>query len=58
MNSNHFELGGGLFLAARFHIGTQKITDKLILLASLHASQKARDDFWDITNEIDEILSR
>jgi hypothetical protein len=27
-------------------------------LASLHASQKARDDFWDITNEIDEILSR
>lgn len=27
-------------------------------LASLHASQKARDDFWDITDEIDEILSR
>ena len=27
-------------------------------LASLHASQKARDDFWDITDEIDEILGR
>jgi len=27
-------------------------------LASLHASQKAREDFWDITDEIDEILSR
>lgn len=27
-------------------------------LASLHASQKARDDFWDIEDEIDEILSR
>jgi hypothetical protein len=27
-------------------------------LASLHASQKARDDFWDIKDEIDEILSR
>jgi len=28
------------------------------LLASLHASQKAREDFHDITDEIDEILSR
>ncbi len=27
-------------------------------LASLHASQKARQDFWDIIDEIDEILSR
>ena len=27
-------------------------------LASLHASQKAREDFWDITDEIDDILSR
>lgn len=27
-------------------------------LASLHASQKAREDFHDITDEIDEILSR
>lgn len=27
-------------------------------LASLHASQKAREDFYDITDEIDEILSR
>ena len=27
-------------------------------LASLHASQKARDDFWDIKDEIDDILSR
>jgi len=27
-------------------------------LASLHASQKAREDFYSITDEIDEILSR
>lgn len=27
-------------------------------LASLHASQKAMDDYYDIINEIDEILSR
>ena len=27
-------------------------------LASLHASQKVREDFYDITDEIDEILSR
>jgi len=27
-------------------------------LASLLASQKAREDFWDIKDEIDEILSR
>jgi hypothetical protein len=28
------------------------------LLASLHASQKAREDFHDITDDINEILSR
>lgn len=28
------------------------------LLASLHASQKAREDFWDIKDDINEILSR
>jgi hypothetical protein len=27
-------------------------------LASLHASQKARDDFWNCKNDINEILSR
>jgi len=28
------------------------------LLASLYASQKAREDFWDIKDDINEILSR
>jgi len=53
---NDASLSESVAIASEYGYSTESINSEL--LASLHASQKARDDFWDITNEIDEILSR
>ena len=53
---NDASLSESVAIASEYGYSTENINSEL--LASLHASQKVRDDFWDITDEIDEILSR
>ncbi len=53
---NDASLSESIELAVDMGYELQNVNSEL--LASLHASQKAREDFHDITDEIDEILSR
>ena len=53
---NDASLSESVEIASEYGYSTENINSEL--LASLHASQKARNDFWDIKDEIDEILSR
>jgi len=53
---NDASLSESVAIASEYGYSTENINSEL--LASLHASQKVRDDFWDITDEIDDILSR
>jgi len=53
---NDASLNQSIDLAVDMGYELQNVNSEL--LASLHASQKARDDFHYITDEIDEILSR
>jgi hypothetical protein len=53
---NDASLNQSIDLAVDMGYELQNVNSEL--LASLHASQKAREDFHDITDEIDEILSR
>ena len=56
LSNNDNSLYESVTIASEMGISTENINSEL--LASLHASQKARDDFYSITDEIDEILSR
>ena len=53
---NDASLSESVEIASEYGYSTENINSEL--LASLHASQKVRNDFWDIKDEIDEILSR
>jgi hypothetical protein len=53
---NDASLSESVAIASEYGYSTENINSEL--LASLHASQKVREDFHDITNEIDDILSR
>jgi hypothetical protein len=53
---NDASLSESVAIASEYGYSTENINSEL--LASLHASQKVREDFWDIINEIDDILSR
>ena len=56
LSENDFSLSESIEIAVQHGYSLENINSEL--LASLHASQKARDDFNGITDEIDEILSR
>ena len=56
LSENDASLSESIDLAVDMGCSLENINSEL--LASLHASQKAREDFYDITDEIDEILSR
>ena len=56
LTENDASLSESIELAVDMGYELENINSEL--LASLHASQKAREDFHDITDEIDEILSR
>jgi len=56
LSENDFSLSESIEIAVDMGYSLENINSEL--LASLHASQKARDDFHGITDEIDEILSR
>jgi hypothetical protein len=56
LSENDFSLSESIDIAIELGYSLENINSEL--LASLHASQKAREDFHDITDEIDEILSR
>ena len=56
LSENDFSLSESIEIAIEFGYSLENINSEL--LASLHASQKAREDFHSITDEIDEILSR
>jgi hypothetical protein len=53
---NDASLSESVAIASEYGYSTENINSEL--LASLHASQKVREDFHDITDEIDDILSR
>ena len=56
LSENDFSLSESIEIAVQHGYSLENINSEL--LASLHASQKARDDFHGITDEIDEILNR
>ena len=56
LSENDFSLSESIDIAVEFGYSLENINSEL--LASLHASEKAREDFWLIKNDIDEILSR
>ena len=56
LSENDFSLSESIEIAVDMGYSLENINSEL--LASLHASQKARDDFYNIADEIDEILSR
>ena len=56
LSENDASLGESIELAVDMGYELENVNSEL--LASLHASQKVREDFHDITDEIDEILSR
>ena len=56
LSQNDASLSESLAIASEMGYRLEDLTSET--LASLHASQKARDDFWSIKDEIDEILSR
>ena len=53
---NDFSLSESIDIAVEHGYSLENINSEL--LASLHASQKARDDFWRCKDDINEILSR
>jgi sugar phosphate isomerase/epimerase len=55
LSENDASLRSSIDLAVDMGFNLEDINSET--LASLHASQKAREDFYSITNEIDEILS-
>jgi len=56
LSEHDASLSESMEIASDMGYSTENLNSEL--LASLHASQKAREDFHDITDEIDEILSR
>ena len=56
LSENDFSLSESIQIAVDMGYSLENINSEL--LASLHASQKASEDFHDITDEIDNILSR
>jgi sugar phosphate isomerase/epimerase len=55
LSENDASLRSSIDLAVDMGFNLEDINSET--LASLHASQKVREDFYSITNEIDEILS-
>tara|TARA_R110001592_G_scaffold64597_1_gene198397 strand:- start:81 stop:470 length:390 start_codon:yes stop_codon:yes gene_type:complete len=56
LSENDFSLSESIEIAVELGYGLEDINSEL--LATLHASEKAKEDFWLIKNDIDEILSR
>lgn len=56
LSENDASLSESIEIAVDMGCSLENINSEL--LASLHASQKAREDFWMIKEDIDEILSR
>ena len=56
LSENDFSLSESIEIAVEMGYSLEDINSET--LASLHASQKAREDFHSITDEIDEILYR
>ena len=56
LSENDFSLSESIDIAVEYGYSLEDINSEL--LASLHASEKARNDFWNIKDDIDEILSR
>ena len=56
LSENDFSLSESIEIAVDMGYSLENINSEL--LASLHASQKAREDFWRCKNDINEILSR
>ena len=56
LSENDFSLSESIDIAVQHGYSLENINSEL--LASLHASQKARDDFWRCKDDINEILSR
>ena len=56
LSENDFSLSESIEIAVQHGYSLENINSEL--LASLHASQKARDDFWRCKDDINEILSR
>ena len=56
LSENDFSLSESIEIAVEMGYSLKDINSET--LASLHASQEARDDFYSITDEIDEILYR
>ena len=53
---NDFSLSESIEIAVEMGYELENINSEL--LATLHASEKAKEDFWLIKNDIDKILSR
>ena len=56
LSENDFSLSESIDIAVELGYSLEDINSEL--LATLHASEKAKEDFWLIKNDIDEILSR
>lgn len=56
LSENDFSLTQSIELAVEMGYQLENINSEL--LATLHASRKAREDFWNCENDINEILSR
>lgn len=56
LSENDFSLSESIDIAVELGYSLEDINSEL--LASLHASEKVKEDFWLIKNDIDEILSR
>ena len=56
LSENDFSLSESIEIAVDMGYSLENINSEL--LASLHASQKARDDFWRCKDDINEILNR
>lgn len=56
LSENDASLSESVEIASDMGYSTENLNSEL--LASLHASQKARDDFWRCKDDINEILSR
>ena len=55
LSENDFSLSESIDIAVEFGYSLEDINSEL--LASLHASQKARDNFWNISTQIEAILT-
>ena len=56
LSENDFSLSESIDIAVELGYSLEDINSEL--LATLHASEKVKEDFWLIKNDIDEILSR